>query len=108
MLRLDLCDYSDVYIFVIKGRITVEGDNDDKTRDKELVFKNNVPFRSYISKINNTFIYNAEHLDIVMPMCNLLEYSDNYSMALRNLRNYYRDEVNDDENEVMIIMLLIG
>ena len=43
-----------------------------------------------------------------MPMCNLLEYSDNYSMALRNLRNYYRDEVNDDKNEVIIIMQVIG
>ena len=45
MLRLDLCDYSDAYI-VVKGRITVEGDNDDKTRNKKLIFKNNTPFRS--------------------------------------------------------------
>ena len=73
-----------MYIYVVKGRITVEGDNDDKTRNKELVFKNNVPFISYISKINNTFKDNAEDLDIVMRMCNLLEYSDNCSMALRN------------------------
>ena len=34
-----------------------------------------------------------------MPMCNLLEYSDNYSMTSGGLWNYYRDEVNDDENE---------
>ena len=33
MLRSDLCDYRDVYIFV-KGRITVEGGNDTKTRKK--------------------------------------------------------------------------
>ena len=32
-------------------------------------------------------------------MCNLLEYSDNYSITSRSLWNYYRDEVNDDANE---------
>ena len=53
MLRLDVCDYSNAYIF-LKGRKTVERDNDDKTRNKKLVFKNNAPFRSCISKINNT------------------------------------------------------
>ena len=42
-----------------------------------LIFKNNAPFRSCISKINNTFIDNAEDLDIVMPMYSLLEYSNN-------------------------------
>ena len=66
---------------------------------KKLTFKNNAPFRSCISKINNTFIDSAEDLDIVMPMYNLLEYSDNYSMASRSLWNYYRDEINDDSNE---------
>ena len=98
MLRSDLCDYSDAYI-VGKGTATVEGDDDDKKRNKKLTFKNNAPFRSCISKINNTFIDNAEDLDIVMPMYNLLEYSDNYSMTSGSLWNYYRDEVNDDEIE---------
>ena len=46
---------SDIYI-VVKGRITVEGDNDAKTRSKNLIFKNCTPFRSCILKINNTFI----------------------------------------------------
>ena len=62
-----------------------------KKRDKNLSFKNNAPCRSYISKINDTFIENAEDLDIVMPMYNLLEYSDNYSMTSESLWNYYRD-----------------
>ena len=75
MLRSDLCGYSDAY-FVVKGRITDEGDNDTITRNKKLIFKKNAPFRSCISKINNTFIDNAEVLDIFMPMYNLLEYSD--------------------------------
>ena len=97
-LQSDFCDYSDAYI-VVKGRITVEGDNDTKTNNKKLIFKNNVPFRSCISKINNTFIDNAEELDIVMLMYNLLEYSDNYSVTLGSLWNYCRDKVNDDVNE---------
>ena len=50
-------------------------------------------------KINNTFIDNAEDLDIAMPMYNLLEYSGNYFMTSGSLWNYYRDEINDDENE---------
>ena len=71
MLRSDLCDYSNAYI-VVKGRITVEEDNDDKTNNKKLIFKNKAPFRSCISKINNAFIDNAEDLGFVMSMYNLL------------------------------------
>ena len=46
-------------------------------------------------KNNNTFIYNPEDLDFVMPIYNRLENSDNYSMTSRSLWNYYRDEVDD-------------
>ena len=48
-----------------------------------------------IYDFNNTFVENAEDLDIVMLMYNLLGYSDNYSMTPRSLRNYYRDEVKE-------------
>ena len=98
MLRSDLCDYSDAYI-VVKGRISVRGTNDANKRNKKLTFKNNAPFRSCISKINNTFIDNAEDLDIVMPMYNLLEYSDKYSRTSGSLRNYCKDKVKDSANE---------
>ena len=77
MLRSDLCDYSDAYI-VVKGDITLEGDNVTNKRDKTLVFKNNAPFINCILKINGVKIDNAEDLDVVMPMYNLLEYSKNY------------------------------
>ena len=70
MLRSDLCGYSDAYI-VVKGRISVTGAENANRRNKKLTFKNNVPFRSCISEINNTFIDNAEDLGIVMPMYNL-------------------------------------
>ena len=72
VLRSDLCDYSDAHI-VVKGDITVEGaENRDKC-NRNFVLKNNAPFISCISKIHNTLIDNAEDLDIVMPMYNLIE-----------------------------------
>ena len=78
MLRSDLCDYSDAYILV-KGTITVtKGFNNDANNnayDGKLAFKNNAPFISCISKINGELVENAEDLDIVMPMYNLLEHS---------------------------------
>ena len=70
MLRSDLCDFSDAYI-VVEGKITVTNPNNDAYY-KKLALKNNAPFLSCISKINNTLIDNAENLDIVMPMYNLL------------------------------------
>ena len=93
-----MCDYNDWYI-VVKRRTTAEEDNGDKTRNKKLVFKYNTLFRSCISKINDTFVDNAEDLDIVMPMYNLLEYCDNYSITSEIFRNYYGNEINDSAIE---------
>ena len=98
MLRQCLRDYSGGYI-VVKGLITLEGRDKNKSANKNLIFKNNAAFRSCITKINNTFIDNAEDLDIVMPMYNLLKYSENYSMMSQNLWKYYRGKVNDVANE---------
>ena len=74
MLRSDLCDYSGVYIFV-KGIIDplAAAANENNNAQKNVEFKNNAPFRSCISKINNILIENAEDLHIVMTKCNLLE-----------------------------------
>ena len=77
MLTSDLCDYSDIYV-VVKGYITLEGNNNANKRNKNLAFKNNAPSINCISKINGVKIDNAEDLDVVMPMYNLLEYSKNY------------------------------
>ena len=74
MLRSDLCDFSDAYI-VVKGDITLESDNIANKHNKNLVFKNNAPFKSCIIKINGIKIDNTEDLDVVMPTYNLLEYS---------------------------------
>ena len=91
MIRSDLCDFNDAYI-VVKGDITLEGDNDANKGNKNLAFKNNAPFINCISKINGVKIDNAEDLNVVMPMYNLLEYSENYKKMTGRLCNYYRDE----------------
>ena len=82
MLKSNLCDYSDAYILV-KGTITVNntaaaGGAVNNT-NKKVIFKSCAPFTNCISEINNTQIDNAEDIDIVMPMYNLIEYSDNYA-----------------------------
>ena len=87
MLRSNLCDYSDAYVWV-KGKITVTNPNDNANFNKELTLKNNAPFISCISKINGELVENAEDLDIVMPMYNLLEYSKNYEKTSGSLFNY--------------------
>ena len=89
MLRSDLCNYSDAYV-VVKGEITLEGDNDGNKQNKNLTFKNNSPFINCISKINGIKIDNAEDLDVVMSMYNLLEYSKNYKKTTGSLWSYYR------------------
>ena len=94
MLRSDLCDFSDAYI-VVEGHITLEGDNDANKRNKNLAFKNNAPFINCISKINGVKIDNAEDLDALMPMYNLLECNKNYRETTGTLWNYYRDEPSD-------------
>ena len=101
MLRSNLCDYADAYILV-KGTITITGAGDDAAarqadeRDKGVTFKNCAPFTKCISRINNTDIDNAHDIDIVMPMYNLIEYSDNYSKTSGSLWQYYKDEPNDN------------
>ena len=97
MLRSDLCDYSDAYI-VVKRDIVLTKANGKRVidiRNRFLAFKNNASFTNCISKINNVLIDNAEDLDVVMPMYNLLECSKNYTKTTGSLWNYYRDEPND-------------
>ena len=92
MLQSDLCDFSDAYI-IVKGTITVTDPNNN-AYDTKLAFKDNAPFISCISKINNALIDNAEDFDIVMSMYNLLEYCKNYSKTTGTFSNYYRDYPN--------------
>ena len=95
MLRSDLCDYADAYILV-NGTITVAGNQPGDRQNRPLILKNNALFVSCITRINNELIEDADDLDIVMPIYNLLEYSKNYRKTIGSLYNYYRDELNDD------------
>ena len=104
ILRSNLCDYCDASILV-KGTITVTApgvnngaNNIRDKRNRPLILKNNAPFVSIITRINGELIEDADDLDIVMSMYNLLEYSKNYRKTIGSLYDYYRDNDADDNN----------
>ena len=101
MLKSSLWDYSDAYILV-KGNATVKNtiaaDADVKETNKKIIFKNCAPFTDCISEVNNTQTDNVKSIDIVVPMYNLIEYSNNYSKTFGSLWQYCKDApaVDDD------------
>ena len=105
MLKSSLCDYSDAYILA-EGTITVnntaaQGAAVNNT-NKKVVFKNSAPFTNCVSEINNTQIHNAKDIDIVMPMYNLIEYSDNYAKTAGSLWQYCKDIPARNDNDQTI------
>ena len=105
MLKSNLCDYSDAYILV-KGTIMVTApgvnNNANNIRDKRnrpSILKNNAPFVSCITKINGELIEDADDVDIVMSIYDLLEHSKNYRKTIGSLDNYYRDELSSDADD---------
>ena len=100
MLKFSLCDYADAYI-LFKGTITITGAKDAAAarrageRNKGVIFKNCNPFIKCISKMNNTEVDNAQGIDIVMLIYNLIEYSENYSKTSGRLWQHYKDKPND-------------
>ena len=85
---------------LVNGTITVTApagaNNIRDKKNRPVILKSNAPFVSCITRINNEFTEDADDLDIVMPMYNLLEYSKNYRKTIGSLYNYYRDELSDD------------
>ena len=81
VLKSSLCEYSDAYILV-KGTIAVDdtkvADAAANNTNKKVMFKNCAPFINCISETNNTQVDNAKDIDTVMPIYNLIEYSNNY------------------------------
>ena len=65
-------------------------------RNKDVIFKNCAPFTKCISRTNNADIDNAQDIDIVMTMHDLVEYSDNYSKTSGSLWQYYKDDPDDN------------
>ena len=68
---------------------------------KKVIFKNCAPFTNCINEINNTQIDNAKDIDIVMPMYNLTEYSDNYAKTSGSLWQYCKDIPARDDNNLI-------
>ena len=106
MLKSSLCDYSDAYILV-KETISVnntaaQGAAANNT-NKKVIFKNCAPFTNCISEINNTQIDNAKGIDIVMPMYNLIEYSDNYAKTTGSLWQYCKDIPARNNNDEIVV-----
>ena len=90
-LKSSLCDYSDAYVQVkrtVSVNNTVAAGTDATNNNKKVIFKNCALFINCISEINNVQLDNAKNLDTVMPMYNLIEYSDNYSKTSRSLWQY--------------------
>ena len=74
IIKSNLCDYSDTYILVT-GDITAT----DGNANTNVAFKNCAPFSKWVTHINDEHVDSANNLDIIMPMYNFIEYSDNYS-----------------------------
>ena len=93
MLTSSLCDYSDAYILV-SGTITVVGAGEEVAAiatdrsNNQGIFKNFAPFTNCITEIDNTQVDNTKNFDVVMPMYNLIEYSDKYSKTSGSLYQF--------------------
>ena len=93
VLKPNLCDYPDAYILV-DGTIRAANANADVGNNvgTRLALKNCAPFTKCNLKINDEHVDTAENLDKVMPMYNLIEYSNNYQDSSATLYQYRRDE----------------
>ena len=101
VIKPNLCDYSDGYILVI-GDIKVT----NIAADTNVAFKNCPPFTRCVTHVNDEHIETAENLDIIMPVYNLIEYSDNYPDSSGSLYQFKRDEspMNDNNNPLNITL----
>ena len=105
MLKSSLCGYSDAYILA-RGTNTVNNtasaDVDANNTNKKVIFKNCAPFTNCISEINNAQVDNAKDIAIVMPMHNLIKYSDSFSKTSGSLWQYCKDiPAVDSKNEIV-------
>ena len=90
-LRNDLCDFNDAYI-VVTGKITATNpSNGDNVYNIKVSLKNAAPFFDSTLKINSQLIEDAQDLDIVIPMYNLLYYSKKFRKTTGSFWNYFPD-----------------
>ena len=100
MIGSNLCKYNDGYIHVKATRVpnTAAAGVLVNNTNKKLIFKNCAPFIYFISRVNNTKVDDAQDIDVVKPMYNLIKYSDTYSKISGSLWQFYRDETPIDNN----------
>ena len=85
-----------IHIYLVTGNIAVKKRNNASTNNIEITqvtqvaFNNCAPFKKCRTEINETFTDEVEHINITMPMYNLIEYSDNYSDTSGSLWNFKR------------------
>ena len=91
MPRSSLCDYS-AYILVSETIAVAALAEGRRNNGIKVVFKNCAPFTDCIRKVNNTQIDIDKHIDVIMPVYNLIEYSNNLKSS-GSLLQYYRDEI---------------
>ena len=85
-MKSNICDYYYVEIFV-RGNIIIIGDNEN-----QVALKNCAPFIKWIANIDGKTTNNAEDLDLVKPICNLIEYCSNHPHTTCCLWSYSKDE----------------
>ena len=99
-IRSFLCDFNETYI-AVTGKVNAANANPPAGVDysKKLALKNSAPFFNCILKINNQLIEDAQDLDIVITMYNLLNYSKNFRKTTGSFWNYYPDKPNSGYRE---------
>ena len=101
VIKPNLCDYSDAHILVT-GDIRVAA----VAANTNVVFKNCAPFKRCVTHINDEHVETAENLDIIMPMYNLIEYSNNYADSSGSLYQFKRNEspMNNNNNSLNVAL----
>ena len=97
VIKSNLCDYSDAYILVT-GDITATGGE----ANTKIEFKNCATFTKWVTHTNDEHVDNADNLNIVILMYNLIEYSDNYSDTSGSLWQFRRDEQNMNNSNIPV------
>ena len=107
-LESSLFNYSEAYILVTGGiavtrTITAAGDNPIQRNQRsnaatQVAFKNCAPFKNYNTEINDTFVDEADFINVAVPMYSLIEYSDNHPDTSGSLWTFKRDEIASNAN----------
>ena len=111
MTRSNLCDYNDACIYVKRAILvantgTAAAPNNRNNNIYKVIFTNCVSFTVCISEANYTKVDDAHDVGL-MPIYNLLEYSNTYSKKSECLWLYYRNELALGDNGILMIFLMI-